>query len=57
MIPNHPLDRPVWSALTSRQAPLALGDARALRFDPDYALFAAAADDSAEAAERSEERR
>ncbi len=51
MIPNHPLDRPVWSALTSRQAPLALGDARALRFDPDYALFAAAADDSPESTE------
>lgn len=46
---NHPLDRPVWSALTSRQAHVALGDARALRFDPDYALFAAAADDSPEA--------
>jgi predicted GNAT family acetyltransferase len=39
----------VWSALNSRQAHLALGDARALRFDPDYALFAAAADDSPEA--------
>jgi len=48
---NHPLDRPVWSALNSRQAPLALGDARALRFDPDYALFAAAADDSPESTE------
>jgi predicted GNAT family acetyltransferase len=46
---NHPLDRPVWSALTSRQAHLALGDARARRFDPDYALFAAAADDTPEA--------
>jgi len=44
MNPAHPLDRPVWSALTSRQAPLALGDARALRFDPAWALFAAAAD-------------
>lgn len=42
----HPLDRPVWSALTSRQAPLAVGDARALRFDPAYALFAAAGDAS-----------
>ncbi len=50
MTPNHPLDRPVWSALTSRQSALAIGDARALRFDPDYALFAAAADDSPEAA-------
>lgn len=42
----HPLDRPVWSALTSRQAALSIGDARALRFDPAYALFAAAADAS-----------
>jgi len=40
----HPLDRPVWNALTSRQAHLARGDTRALRFDADYALFAAAAD-------------
>lgn len=44
----HPLDRPVWSALTSRQSGLARGGARALRFDPDYALFAAAADASPE---------
>ena len=48
MSPAHPLDRPVWSALTNRQAALAQGDARALRFDPDYALFAAAADASPE---------
>ncbi len=46
---EHPLDRPAWSALTSRQANLARGNGRALRFDPDYGLFAAAADDSAEA--------
>ena len=46
MTPNHPLDRPVWSALTSRQAHLALGDDQALRFDPAYALFAAAADET-----------
>ena len=45
---SHPLDRPVWSALTSRQAALAQGDARALRFDPDYGPFAAAADASPE---------
>ncbi|MDB5432954.1 MAG: GCN5-related N-acetyltransferase [Caulobacter sp.] len=45
----HILDRPAWSALTSRQAHLALGDARALRFQPDYALFAAARDASPEA--------
>ena len=44
----HPLDRPVWSALISRQAPLSLGDARALRFNPAFALFAAAADASPE---------
>lgn len=44
----HPLDRPVWSALTSRQAHLASGDARAWRMDPAYSLFAAAADASAE---------
>jgi len=44
MEPFHPLDRPVWSALTGRQANLAQGDARALRFAPDYGLFGAAAD-------------
>lgn len=43
---GHVLDRPVWNALTSRQAHLARGDARALRFDPDCGLFAAAADPS-----------
>jgi predicted GNAT family acetyltransferase len=41
---HHPLDRPVWSALTTRQADLALGDGRAVRFAPDYGLFAAVAD-------------
>jgi len=45
----HPLDRPIWSALTTRQAPLAVGDGRALRFHPDIALFAAATDQSAQA--------
>ncbi|HEY0114799.1 MAG TPA: GNAT family N-acetyltransferase [Allosphingosinicella sp.] len=39
----HPLDRPVWNALTTRQSHLAVGDRRALRYDLDYALFAAAA--------------
>ncbi|MES2833551.1 MAG: GNAT family N-acetyltransferase [Pseudomonadota bacterium] len=49
---THPLDRPVWSALTGeRQAHLALGDARAMRFDPAYALFAAARDDAPESVE------
>jgi ribosomal protein S18 acetylase RimI-like enzyme len=41
---THPLDRAAWSALTSRQAHLALGDDRARRLDPAYGLFAAAAD-------------
>jgi predicted GNAT family acetyltransferase len=45
---SHPLDRPVWSALTSRQSHLASGDGRALRIDPDYGLFAASADRSPE---------
>lgn len=36
----HPLDRPVWSALLTRQAHLALGDpAVALRFPPDIEPF------------------
>ncbi|MET0274137.1 MAG: GNAT family N-acetyltransferase, partial [Phenylobacterium sp.] len=43
---DHVLDRPVWSALTGRQAHLAQGDGRAWRLDPDYGLFAAAADAS-----------
>jgi predicted GNAT family acetyltransferase len=43
MANSHPLDRPVWNALTTRQAHLALGDpARALRFPPDIEPFAAA---------------
>ena len=48
MIPDHPLDRPVWSALTGRLAPLALArevdGGRALRLDPDIGVFVAAAD-------------
>lgn len=41
---GHPLDRPVWSCLTTRQRDLALGDGRALRFAPAFGIFAAAAD-------------
>jgi predicted GNAT family acetyltransferase len=48
MAADHPLDRPVWSALTSRQAPLAEGDGRAWRMRADYGLFAAARDGSVE---------
>lgn len=43
---SHPLDRPVWNALTTRQASLALGDHHALRFAPGYGLFAATGDRS-----------
>lgn len=43
---HHPLDRPVWGALTTRQAALALGGAQAVRIDPAYGLFIAAADRS-----------
>lgn len=40
----HPLDRPIWSALTGPQAHLASGSERAWRIDPAIGLFAAAAD-------------
>jgi predicted GNAT family acetyltransferase len=39
---SHPLDCPVQNALTSRQASLAVARGDVLRFDPAYALFAAA---------------
>lgn len=42
------LDRPVWHALTGRQASLAVGDDRAWRFDPACGPFAAARDGSDE---------
>jgi predicted GNAT family acetyltransferase len=44
----HPLDNPVWSALTTRQAHLAIGDACAKRFFSDISPFAAAPDGSRE---------
>lgn len=40
---NHPLDRAVWNALSSRQAALSIRDGGVVRFDPAYATFAAAA--------------
>lgn len=43
---THPLDRPIWTSLATRQQPLAYGDDRARRFEPAYAAFAAAADRS-----------
>ena len=43
------LDRPVWHALTTRQAHLAIASGAAERRDPAYGPFAAARDTSAEA--------
>jgi ribosomal protein S18 acetylase RimI-like enzyme len=43
------LDRPVWNALTTEQADLAIAKGAAVRMDPDYGPFAAARDDGAEA--------
>jgi predicted GNAT family acetyltransferase len=45
---DHPLDRPLWNALTGRLASVALGDERAVRIDPEVGVFAAAADVSPE---------
>jgi ribosomal protein S18 acetylase RimI-like enzyme len=42
--PIHPLDHPVWFALTSRQSALAEGGARARRYPPEVAPFAAMVD-------------
>ena len=43
---SHPLDRPVWSALSGRQSALAIAQGAALRFAPEFGLFAAARDDA-----------
>ena len=42
--PTHPLDHPIWNALTSTQSSLAAGGARARRYPPAIAPFAAMAD-------------
>jgi len=44
----HPLDRPIWSALTTRQQALAEGGARALRFPTAVGPFADMVDMSPE---------
>lgn len=41
---GHPLDRPIWSMLTGRQAHLAEGGPQALRIDRGYGVFGVAAD-------------
>lgn len=43
---SHPLDRPIWNALATRQRSLAEGGGRARRYHPDYTPFGAAAEDS-----------
>ena len=45
----HPLDRPIWSSLSTAHEALSLGDARARRYLPDVNRFASARDDSDEA--------
>ncbi len=45
---SHPLDRPIWTALTSRQQGLAEGGALARRYPPAIAPFADMADMSSE---------
>lgn len=47
---THPLDKLIWTALTTRQALLSEGDERARRFQTDIAPFAAALDTSAASA-------
>jgi predicted GNAT family acetyltransferase len=41
---THPLDHPIWNALTSKQSSLAEGGARARRYPPAIAPFAAMVD-------------
>jgi predicted GNAT family acetyltransferase len=45
---THILDRPVWTALETRHASLAQGDALARRYPPSVSLFAATGDDRPE---------
>jgi predicted GNAT family acetyltransferase len=45
---GHPLDRPIWHALKTRQSDFAIGNERAARFQSDVEPFAAARDDSTE---------
>jgi len=46
---SHPLDRPIWSALTTRQASIAQGGTSARRFALDVSPLSAAADASPDA--------
>jgi hypothetical protein len=44
---SHPLDNPVWNALTGPQASLAIVHARFRRYQEEIGLFAAVEDTSA----------
>ena len=44
---DHALDNPIWSALTSGHASLAVGERPALRYDQAYTPFVAVRDTSA----------
>jgi ribosomal protein S18 acetylase RimI-like enzyme len=46
--PSHPLDHPIWTALTTAQQSLAEGDARARRYPTEITPFAAMPDMSDE---------
>jgi ribosomal protein S18 acetylase RimI-like enzyme len=46
--PMHPLDHPIWNALTTRQQALAEGGTRVRRYPPAIAPFAAMTDVSSE---------
>lgn len=45
----YPLDRPVWSSLSTWHSALSLGDALARRYAPEVNLFASARDDTPQA--------
>jgi ribosomal protein S18 acetylase RimI-like enzyme len=47
-LPTHPLDQPIWNALTSRQIGIAEGGPLARRYPPAIAPFAAISDTSPE---------
>lgn len=44
---SHPLDRPIWTALNTRQAQLAQWSGPICRYAPEFAPFAASGDNSA----------
>jgi ribosomal protein S18 acetylase RimI-like enzyme len=50
---THPLDNPIWTALTTRQQALAQGDDLARRFPPEIGPLCAVHDEADEAAYRS----